>query len=365
MSTLIKTIFLFVLLCFASVQQASAQLKDRIMKMLTEDRDLVVLPAFFVSPETSAGFGMAAMYHFRPGGDTLSRPSNVQSVIIYTLENQVLLTIPYNIFLKNEKYWLYGELGFFIYPYRFYGIGSDISTRNYEPYSASFFRLELNALKKLSEGFYLGPTLFYDEYFKIKTEANGMLDTTNILGTDARSLLGIGTSFILDHRDNIFAPREGYYLEGRALFYEDQVIGGYQFSDFYIDARKYFHLDDQWETGFQFYHQSIFGDPPFYNLSQLGNSRIMRGYFRGAYRDFHQVALQSEIRHYLFDRVIFSAFGGLGAVADDMFGYEKLLGSYGVGLRYEINTKERIRIRLDYARGHESSGFYININEAF
>ena len=91
----------------------------------------------------------------------------------------------------------------------------------------------------------------------------------------------------------------------------------------------------------------------------------MRGYYEGAYRDHHQTVLQTEMRHYLFKRVLVSAFGGVGSISENFGQYEKLLGSYGVGLRYEINSKEKIRIRVDYARGANTSGFYININEAF
>ncbi len=60
-----------------------------------------------------------------------------------------------------------------------------------------------------------------------------------------------------------------------------------------------------------------------------------------------------------------AAFGGVGSVSENFGSYAKLLGSYGVGLRYEINQKEHIRIRLDGARGDHTDGFYINTSEAF
>lgn len=348
-----------------SANPAHAQLKDWVLKMLTSDRQIVILPAFFVSPETSVGAGLATMYHFRLDKDSLSRPSNMQSVFIYTLEKQVLFTNPFDLFLKKEKYWFNGEMGFYIYPYHYYGEGPNISTSTYESYSANYMSFEVNALKKLSDRFYMGPTVFYDHYFKVEIQEGGMLESGNVTGIVPDKVFGLGGSLIYDRRDNLFSPREGYYLEGRALFYENEWIGGYQFTDMYVDARKYFHLDNQWETGFQLYHQSILGEAPFYNLAQLGNSRIMRGYYSGAYRDNHLTAIQTEVRHYLLKRVVVSAFGGLGSVSDDFLQYDKILGNYGIGLRYEVNSRERIRIRFDYARGHQSDGFYINVNEAF
>lgn len=330
-----------------------------------KDQGIIVLPAVFFSPETSLGFGGAGLYYFRTSPDTALAPSNIQSIFIYTLENQILFTNPYGIFLNGEDYWLKGELSYYLYPYEYYGIGSDISLDDFEAYTASFIRLELNALKQLKDDFYLGPTLFYDQYFNIKTDEEGELSQQKILGVSGGNLLGGGASFVLDKRNNVFCPFQGYYLEGRVLRYQTATIGDYAFTDVFFDARKYFYPTKGWETAFQFYHQSVIGDVPFYNYALLGGGKRMRGYYRGAYRDNHFSTAQAEVRKYLFKRIIISAYGGIGGVNDTFASFDKLLGSYGVGLRYEINSAEHIRIRVDYARGHNTSGFYININEAF
>ncbi|WP_421868869.1 BamA/TamA family outer membrane protein [Marinoscillum sp.] len=359
-SKAITLIILQMIILYASGQQRdSTKLKE------DKTSGIIVLPAIFFSPETSLGFGVAGMRYFRTSSDSLARPSNVQAVFIYTLENQVLATMPFNVFLNKDKHWLKGEWAYYIYPYQFYGVGSEVDLDTYEVYTADFLRMETNWLFKLHSDFYLGPTIFFDNYFNIEVDANGELATGDILGIEPQQVFGIGGSFILDKRNNLFSPSDGYYLEGRVLQYENRAIGDYSFTDMYIDARKYFSPIDRTEVGLQFYHQSILGDAPFYNLALLGGGRRMRGYYQGAYRDHHQTILQTETRRYLTKRIIFSAFGGLGSIAEEFGSYEKLLGSYGVGLRYEINSKEKIRIRVDYARGANTSGFYININEAF
>ncbi|WP_421895568.1 BamA/TamA family outer membrane protein [Marinoscillum sp.] len=326
-------------------------------------KGFIVLPAVFYSPETSLGFGAASLTYFRSRKNPDVRPSNIQNIFIYTLESQILFTNRYNVFLNNEQYWINGELGFYVYPYEYYGVGNDLNEAEF--YTADFLRVEINALRQAQKDFYLGPTLFYDHYFKISTDPNGALEGNDVLGNDPGVLMGFGASFILDKRNNVFCPYQGYYLEGRLLKYEKSLIGDYAFTDIFLDARKYFHVGERLETAFQFYQQSVLGDPPFYNYALMGGSKRMRGYYKGAYRDHHFTVAQTELRHYIFDKVVLSAFGGLGAVSDNFMQYEKLLGSYGVGLRYEINSVERIRIRLDYARGHLTDGFYININEAF
>lgn len=361
-----KLFVLFVALIVAWTSHA--QENDSTTEETDEEdkRGFLILPAVFYSPETSLGFGVAGIVYFRPKNEAQNlKPSNVQSILIYTLERQVLITAPYNFFLKAEEYWLNGQFEYNIYPYEYYGTGTDISQDEFETYTANFVRLELNALKQIKKDVYLGPTVFMDNYFSIETDPDGELSENEILGIRPNTVFGLGLSFTLDRRNNIFSPVDGYYLDSRLLVYEEKVLGDYGFGDLYVDMRKYFHPFDTYEAGIQFYHQTILGTPPFYNYALLGGGKLMRGYYKGAYRDNHQAVLQGEIRRYLFNRIILSAFGGMGSVSDTFFGYNKLLGSYGLGLRFEINKEEHLRIRLDYARGLNTDGIYININEAF
>ncbi len=361
MSEFFKISILSISLIFFSGSLAIGQ--DSIPESRQDKKGIIVLPAVIYSRETSLGLGAASIVYFRTSNDSLAKPSSIQNVFIYTLQNQILFANPYNIFLDSDKYWLNGQLGFYIYPYEYFGIGTDLQEQEF--YSTTFFRLELNALKKWKDDFYAGPSLFYDEYFKISTESDGGLAKNNVLGIDPGRLFGLGASFVLDKRNNLFSPYKGYYVSGRVIKYENTALGDYDFTDLFIDGRKYFHLNDIWETSFQVYHQSTLGDVPFYNYAQLGGTKLMRGYFKGAYRDRHFSLVQTEIRRYLHKRIVASVFGGIGSVGDQFMNYDKLLGSYGVGLRCEIDSKERLRIRFDYARGYQSSGFYININEAF
>lgn len=333
-------------------------------------RNVIILPALFFSPETSLGFGAGSIFYFRQKGEENLNPSSIRSVFIYTLENQVLFTNEYDFFLDRENYWLNGQVSYNIYPYEYYGVGTDIFSEA-EFYSANFMQIELNALKKIRPDFYFGPTIWLDHYFNIDLDSGTVLDTENILGTEPNTLFGLGLSFILDKRNNVFSPYKGYYLQGRILGFEDKILGAYNFTDIFVDARKYFHLWDKLETGLNFYHQSILGTPPFYNYALMGGSKLMRGYYKGAYRDNHQTVFQGEIRGYPFNgenilnRIVLSVFGGIGSVSGDFMQYDKLLGSYGVGVRFDLDPEEKLRIRLDYARGHNTDGFYININEAF
>jgi hypothetical protein len=78
------------------------------------------------------------------------------------------------------------------------------------------------------------------------------------------------------------------------------------------------------------------------------------------------MCLQSEARLNLVGRLGMVAFASVGQVSEN-FSIKPayLLPSGGIGLRFMFNTKERINMRLDYAIGKNSSGFYASIGEAF
>lgn len=47
------------------------------------------------------------------------------------------------------------------------------------------------------------------------------------------------------------------------------------------------------------------------------------------------------------------------------FSQERLYSNAGAGLRFRINKKDNLNIRLDYGIGQHQQGFYIDIAESF
>ncbi len=323
----------------------------------------IVLPVIFSSPETSLGFGASAMHYFRTDTVSGTRPSNFRGVLIYTLENQLLSELPVELFFQNE-YWLSFELKYFIYPFKYFGTGNKIDIEQSDSYDVTFFRSEGRALKSIGKFSYLGPSFSFTEYIDIRrTSENGIL-LDNTLGFKTGTVSGLGFGYILDRRNNVFCPNAGHYLEINLVNYGMHFGSNYSFTDLIVEARKY-RSSGKWELAIQLYQNSQFGDVPFYNLAQLGGSTRMRGYFKGAYRDVHFSTFQYELRYKAIWRLVLSTFGSIGSVSSEPVKNHKWLASTGIGIRYEIDPKERIRIRADYAIGKGTSGFYININEAF
>ena len=67
---------------------------------------LIPLPVIFYQPETGLGFGVTALYYYRlTAGDTISPPSSLAPVAIYTTKNQIILGLWSEMFVDKDR-WL-------------------------------------------------------------------------------------------------------------------------------------------------------------------------------------------------------------------------------------------------------------------
>ena len=102
-------------------------------------------------------------------------------------------------------------------------------------------------------------------------------------------------------------------------------------------------------------------------LSLLGGQTLMRGYYRGRYRDKDMVVVQLEYRMPVWRRLGLVGFFGCGDVSDRLsqFRLESFKMTGGFGVRYRIQRQQGSNLRLDFGLSRESSGVYVTVNEAF
>ncbi|MCD6307941.1 MAG: hypothetical protein J7M24_02980, partial [Candidatus Latescibacteria bacterium] len=77
--------------------------------------------------------------------------------------------------------------------------------------------------------------------------------------------------------------------------------------------------------------------------------------------------LQHDIRCPIWGPVGGAVFVAAGRVADDINGLlsGRFHTSVGAGFRFYFNRKEHMLIRADFARGSETSRYYVTFGEAF
>ncbi len=118
--------------------------------------------------------------------------------------------------------------------------------------------------------------------------------------------------------------------------------------------------------GFQAIFKQGFGEIPFRLLPMLGGADMLRGSYAGRFRDQMTLGIQAECRATVYKRFGMGLFAGFGNMGDNLFEAEfKPKGSIGLGLRYRLRKNENVNLRIDYARGLNSNGFYVVLAEAF
>lgn len=326
----------------------------------------VPLPFVYFTPETRWGFGAGAFLSFRfKGQNSEVPPSQLQIGFAYTLEKQFLSYLPFQLFLKDGRYKLYGEFGFYKYVYRYYGNGSESLEEDEEIYSVDYPRIRLNALYRVHPKIFTGVRYFMDD-FKIKEiEAEGILATEDILGNTGGLISALGLVANFDSRDDVFYPIKGSLIELSWLVNAKTFGSDFEYQKMFLDAAQYLNFGKNNILALNLYAELTFDEAPFNQLSLLGGTKRMRGYLEGRYRDDHFITFQSEYRFPIYKRFKGALFGSVGSVGSQKDGFGNAFFAYGMGIRIGISKSEKVNLRLDFGLGKDTSGFYLTFGEAF
>jgi outer membrane translocation and assembly module TamA len=325
-------------------------------------------PVVFYTEETSFAFGGLGILTFDfESNRNSAKPSQINFGAAYTLENQLLLYFPYELYLQNNDWRFEGEIGYYRYTYKYYGIGNDTPESNEETYRVNFPRVQVSALRKVSDDIYAGLSYWYDGYDITSIKQNGLLDSNEPSGVDGGVNSGIGITSIYDSRDNIFYTKNGEFIEFKALWDRSWTDSDFSFHQVTLDASTFHTNRFDHTLGINFFAETTGGEVPFQRLALLGGPKQMRGYLEGRYRDKNYLTLQTEYRIPVYKRFGLVAFGSVGDVAPSFsaFSISELKWTIGPGLRYMIDSDRKVNIRLDAGFGKGVSGFALTIGEAF
>lgn len=358
-------LFLTFLFLVLSVLSFGQEMKGQVG--ICNKQSFRVLPIAYYTPETRLAFGGLFYFMFCLNkDDTISRRSNFQQYITFTINKQFILENSWQIYSKLEKYAFSGELDYTRFPELFFGIGNNTKSEDHEYYSFDKFKLSSNNLQNLGEKKFLGLQYNLQYLYNLQTKEAKMMRFDHIPGTDGFFIHGFGPIFQIDKRDNLLNTHKGMYLELSYNFFSKNLGSQFSYHNFILDARKFFPIK-KFTLALNFYANTNFGELPYRAMPAIGGGRFLRGYYSGRYRDNNMLILQTEFRGDLFWRFGFAVFTGLGRVAHtlDEFGMDGWKYNMGGGIRFKINRKENVNVRLDYGYTGESHGIYILFAEAF
>lgn len=362
---LTEKVFLVIFVLCIATGSASSQSYTDTTSVDTSRVKHTVLPIVFYLPESGFGFGATAITTFRFKEESpLTRPSQVLYSAAYTLKNQVLVFVPFELYHNQEKNRLQGELGFYKYFYNFYGIGDTTSASSLENYDVVFPRADVLYSRLVAKNLYLGGGFRFD-YFNITSiEEKGILATQKPIGWDGGTKFNLQANIRYDGRDNIFSASKGVLVDANLL----RSISG-DFSYWRADLAMSHYLQLPWEVVWandvQASHAS--SGTPFFDLPYVSTPRIARGFSDRRYMNYNLYSVQTELRFPVWKNFKGASFVSASELPTDFFGLaeSETHVAYGIGLRYELDTENKTRLRLDVARASEGFNFYLTVNEAF
>ncbi len=337
----------------------------------------VVLPVIFYMPETRWGLGGGGLLSYRPkAAPPDQRPSSLLFQAYTTQNKQYGIELWPEAYLKNEAYLVNGYLKVSKFPDKFWGIGNDtpdleegLEDEDYLNYTPKTFNFELSVQRRIlkEERLYAGVQFKYENFDIVETAPLGLLASGEVTGSTGGKLASLGFLVTWDTRDNIFYPLTGNLFKLNVDFYTPAFGGDFEFTTIKMDLRKYFTLFSSHVLAVQVLLWNVSGEPTFRHLAEIGGEMIMRGYYKGRFRDHSLYALQAEYRVKIWKFIGMVAFAGVSNVADKIgnLGFDDLKYSVGLGLRFCVVPKEKTNIRLDYGFGRKTSGMYITPKEAF
>lgn len=336
----------------------------------SKPRRLLVLPVVARSIETGWSFGAAASFTFRlSAADTVSRTSNMQLLLLYSTKKQLISAINGSQYFDKEKYILNEQLSFSSYPDKFWGLGKNTPDANEEAYKFDQYYLYLHLLRKIAPHFFAGLLFETQRVWNVDYIKGGLFDVQNVLGRNGYNVAGLGGSLTYDNRNNAFAPSRGAFGQFSFNHFDKFWGSDYGYTSYQLDLRKYIPIAQAKQVlALQLFSLNNVGEVPIRSLAAFGGASRMRGYYEGRYKDLNQTILQAEYRFPVYKRFGAVVFGGGGNVSHSMLDYaiNDFKFSYGAGIRFALDTREKLNLRVDYGMGEgKNSGFYLQLGEAF
>lgn len=330
------------------------------------------LPNFTYSPETSFVFGGFLMVQFKPdGAGAETQTSFSRHWASYSLNKQISIGTS-GLYVAKGNRWMFDSYNEYLkWPEKYYGVGNDTSEEPLQMHSAQI-ESKHRLLLKTGKGWFMGAQLRYSGMMNVRFDPGDdlpmhILDDPAMIAPEGGHYLGFGASLRYDTRNSTITTLKGTYLEFSGMYYPSMASGS-SFGNISWDLRKFWDLHSgKTVLALQLKGSAGFGSIPFRQLGLLGNSRELRGYYTGRFRDKHLAFTQAELRQHIYGRWGVVFFGGLGNVGSD---FQDLFAAnvkwnLGMGVRFNINKKDPLNIRVDYGRGRVGGAPYINVAEVF
>lgn len=348
------------------IQKISDYLAESDKPDSTKKVDFGILGGPHYASDSGLGLGLVASgLYSMDRSDSLLPLSNVSLYGDITTNGFMLIGLRGNNFFPHQKYRMDYRFYVYTFPSYFWGIGYDNGLK--DDNKSKYRRLKLDVMSrflfKLGKSAYIGPMADYSfvRAYRFENRAEELLaGHSHLIRT-----CGAGLSFMYDTRDFILNASRGWFMQFDVLYNPAFLGNEHTFSTVDFSACSYRKV---WQGGIlagEFHTRQNAGTVPWTQLSEVGSSNRMRGYYEGRYRDKNIVEVQLELRQRIWKRhgmVVWLAAANVFPEYKELQ-FKRTLANAGIGYRWEF--KKRVNVRLDYGFTRDGGGFLFNINEAF
>jgi hypothetical protein len=324
-----------------------------------------LFPVIAGNTETGLQLGALAIRFIQPDHPD-SRTSTIDLIAYGTTNSQYRAKIAPDIYFGSGKYHTNALFSGSLWPANFYGIGNNTSKDNKELYESKEFSAAFLIERKLRKIFYAGVLYQYDNS-EIETESSSLHFDDSLNGAEGGARSGLGFSLSLDSRDNINDPRSGAFINFQSIYFEDVFGSDFTYRAIQFNMNYYHMITDETGLAFKGYIRMTRGDIPFQDLSSPDGTDVLRGIEYGRYRDRDLASFQAEYRYSIYKKWGGTFFLETAQVADELSDLD--IGGWksgaGAGLRYALNQREKLNVRLDISYVDSGFGIVLSNREAF
>jgi len=350
----------------ATARPCRAQTADSSFSSIGRRR-IQPLPALGSAPETGLQYGATVLAVWQPATERRTRPSSILVFALRTRESQTRLGIETERWTEGNARRFAATLHWQEYPLPYYGIGDRTPESDKELFTPKGLSGSLTVQQRLRGAWYATTSLMHSDQ-RLATDTTGSLRTALVVGANGGRVSEWTVGVLRDTREHLYAPRGGHFIQLGYARSAKGVWSDFSYGRLRLDARAYRAIAGHHVLATQLVLVAVDGAAPFDRLALVGGSDILRGYALGRYRDRALAATQAEYRSPLFRRVgaVLFAGAGLSTPSFGALGARAVLPTVGVGLRTQLDQRQRTSIRADLGRGRDgASGLYIGFNQAF
>jgi len=330
---------------------------------------LIVAPIPIFSPAVGSGLVLVVGYVFKLNeNDKLSPPSTVGLAGAFTKSGTRGGGLGGKLYFGENKYLTTFVVAKGRVDVDFFGIGRipgrDAIKVPIRGGGTVFFG---EFLRNIGKDIFVGPRY---QHRKIYTRLDGPQPAGGfeIPPIDLQSTtVALGFHILRDKRDSTFYPTKGSLFETTADFFDESLGSKRQYQNYKVEYNAYHSVGTKQVIAYRGMICSANQNVPFYDLCLFGVNNDLRGYTGGEFQNRRMFATQAEYRRELKGRFGMVAFGGVGGIANrwNAFRSDELLPAAGAGLRFQLDKKNHINYRVDFAIGREGRTLSIGIGEAF